>query len=321
MGRPIAHLFICLLGLGISEAGFVSPGHSVYVEASPTLKYLLKCGLIPLKEPILSTYDIYTLDELSQGLKQLQMKLGLKVTGKEGSEERKVVSSGECATILPPPSNVEFLPPSSPSVDTPEAPSAPYVQYKENEKNILEENDPVKKLFEHKDPATNPLLVPEPVKFPLEFSEPLKKPSISGKKPFYVMKTFPLEAGKDAIVINTQAVEDAITFPTKVGKDVMTSTSSLKLQFSNSLFPSNQPSPSFPPLPASTAFPRAVPSPYTLERGKVVSALKAMEPCSSSFLSTWEGGQTTMMKCPPGTVFSGEKKECTWAASLKNCQT
>jgi hypothetical protein len=37
-----------------------SPGRSVYVGSSPTLRYLLQCGHLARKPPVLSTYDIYT---------------------------------------------------------------------------------------------------------------------------------------------------------------------------------------------------------------------------------------------------------------------
>ena len=90
----------CLLLVLLSSftfSGFVSPGHSIYVGSSPTLRYLLACGHLPTKPPYLSTHDIYTLDQVclfspapvivlttennhyqvAKGLRNLQAGLGL----------------------------------------------------------------------------------------------------------------------------------------------------------------------------------------------------------------------------------------------------
>merc|ERR1712130_345144 len=85
-------LVSCLLLLLLSSssftfAGFVSPGNSIYVGTSPTLRYLLACGHLPTKPPYLSTHDIYTLDQVAKGLRNLQASLGLPQTGVEGEQE------------------------------------------------------------------------------------------------------------------------------------------------------------------------------------------------------------------------------------------
>ena len=46
------------------SAGFISPGNSVSIGTSPTLRYLLVCGHLPTKPPIFSTHDIYTNEQV-----------------------------------------------------------------------------------------------------------------------------------------------------------------------------------------------------------------------------------------------------------------
>ena len=60
----LAGLLLVLLSSSFTSAGFVSPGNSIYVGASPTLRYLLHCGHLATKPPYLSTHDIYTLDQV-----------------------------------------------------------------------------------------------------------------------------------------------------------------------------------------------------------------------------------------------------------------
>merc|ERR1712051_758658 len=95
----LAGLLLVLLSSPFTSAGFVSPGNSVYVGASPTLRYLLHCGHLATKPPYLSTHDIYTLDQVAKGLRNLQAGLGLPQTGVEGEEERR--AKGKCINNSP----------------------------------------------------------------------------------------------------------------------------------------------------------------------------------------------------------------------------
>merc|ERR1711974_176525 len=67
-------------------AGFISPGNSVSIGTSPTLRYLLACRHLPTKPPIFSTHDIYTNEQVAKGLRHLQAALGLPETGVEGEK-------------------------------------------------------------------------------------------------------------------------------------------------------------------------------------------------------------------------------------------
>ena len=60
----LASLLLVLLSSSFTSAGFVSPGNSVWVGESPTLRYLLACGHLATKPPYFSTHDIYTLDQV-----------------------------------------------------------------------------------------------------------------------------------------------------------------------------------------------------------------------------------------------------------------
>merc|ERR1712158_37365 len=152
-------LLVCLLlSSSFASAGFVSPGNSVYVGTSPTLRYLLACEHLATKPPYLSTHDIYSVDQVAKGLRNLQAALGLTQTGVEGEEERRVIKKGKCINNSPksikiapaskpvqtvnpfvevfaPPArydspSVEVFAPSSPS----SRPSAPYVEHKKMKK-------------------------------------------------------------------------------------------------------------------------------------------------------------------------------------------
>ena len=46
------------------SAGFISPGNSVSVGRSPTLRYLIACGHLATRPPIVSTHDIYTNEQV-----------------------------------------------------------------------------------------------------------------------------------------------------------------------------------------------------------------------------------------------------------------
>merc|ERR1711974_167915 len=82
-------------------AGFISPGNSVSIGTSPTLRYLLACRHLPTKPPIFSTHDIYTNEQVAKGLRHLQAALGLPETGVEGEEERRLVKRGKCVNNTP----------------------------------------------------------------------------------------------------------------------------------------------------------------------------------------------------------------------------
>ena len=62
--KSLPSLLLILLSPSFTSAGFVSPGQSIYVGTSPTLRYLLACGHLATKPPYLSTHDIYTLDQV-----------------------------------------------------------------------------------------------------------------------------------------------------------------------------------------------------------------------------------------------------------------
>ena len=53
-----------LLTSSFASAGYVSPGKSVYIGTSPTLRYLLDCGHLARKPSTISTYDIYTIEQV-----------------------------------------------------------------------------------------------------------------------------------------------------------------------------------------------------------------------------------------------------------------
>merc|ERR1711971_458824 len=154
----LAGLLLVLLSSSFTSAGYVSPGNSVYVGTSPTLRYLLACGHLATKPPYLSTHDIYSVDQVAKGLRNLQAAMGLAQTGVEGEEERRVIKKGKCINNSPksikiapaskpvqtvnpfvevfaPPArydspSVEVFAPSSPS----SRPSAPYVEHKKVKK-------------------------------------------------------------------------------------------------------------------------------------------------------------------------------------------
>merc|ERR1711931_292085 len=94
-------ILVLLSSSSFTYAGFVSPGNSIYVGTSPTLRYLLACGHLATKPPYLSTHDIYTIDQVAKGLRNLQAGLGLPQTGVEGEEERRVIKKGKCITNSP----------------------------------------------------------------------------------------------------------------------------------------------------------------------------------------------------------------------------
>ena len=62
--KSLPSLILVLLSSSFTYAGFVSPGNSIYVGTSPTLRYLLACGHLATKPPYLSTHDIYTIDQV-----------------------------------------------------------------------------------------------------------------------------------------------------------------------------------------------------------------------------------------------------------------
>merc|ERR1712032_1201600 len=130
-------LLLVLLSSSFTSAGFVSPGNSVWVGESPTLRYLLACGHLPTKPPYFSTHDIYTLDQVAKGLRHLQAGLGLPQTGVEGEQERRVIKKGKCINNSP--KSIKIAPAkiqqtSNPSVEvfapSSNRPSAPYVEQK-----------------------------------------------------------------------------------------------------------------------------------------------------------------------------------------------
>merc|ERR1712032_1518621 len=130
-------LLLVLLSYSFTSAGFVSPGNSVWVGESPTLRYLLACGHLPTKPPYFSTHDIYTLDQVAKGLRHLQAGLGLPQTGVEGEQERGVIKKGKCINNSPKsikiaPAKIQQTPNPSVEVFAPSSnrPSAPYVEQK-----------------------------------------------------------------------------------------------------------------------------------------------------------------------------------------------
>merc|ERR1712088_976139 len=78
------------------SAGFISPGNSVSIRTSPTLRFLLACGHLTTKPPI-----FYTNEQVAKGLRHLQAALGLPETGVEGEQERRVVKKGKCINNSP----------------------------------------------------------------------------------------------------------------------------------------------------------------------------------------------------------------------------
>ena len=58
----ITHILV--LFSSFVSSGFVSPGRSVSVGTSPTLRYLLACDHLARKPPVFSTYDIYTNEQV-----------------------------------------------------------------------------------------------------------------------------------------------------------------------------------------------------------------------------------------------------------------
>jgi len=93
-------LYIVVLLSSSVSSGFVSPGRSVSVGTSPTLRYLLACDHLARKPPVFSTYDIYTNEQVAKGLRHLQAALGLPQTGLVGEEERRLVEIGKCVEPL-----------------------------------------------------------------------------------------------------------------------------------------------------------------------------------------------------------------------------
>merc|ERR1712013_100232 len=93
-------LYIVVLLSSSVSSGFVSPGRSVSVGTSPTLRYLLACDHLAGKPPVFSTYDIYTNEQVAKGLRRLQAALGLPLTGVVGEEERRLVKIGKCVEPL-----------------------------------------------------------------------------------------------------------------------------------------------------------------------------------------------------------------------------
>jgi len=163
-------ILLCIMMAAGSMAGFVSPGTSVYLGSSPTLQYLLQCGYLPRKPATLSTYDIYTLASLSQGIRRLQAAMGVAETGKEGAREREVVRQGQCLLSDAQPSGETQFPPAvSPSVPLPSHSShpAPYTEFPSSP-------SPVSNLQEKKRPPT--VLQKKPF-------TPGKKHFPTGKKP------------------------------------------------------------------------------------------------------------------------------------------
>jgi len=156
--KSLPSLILVLLSSSFTYAGFVSPGNSIYVGTSPTLRYLLACGHLATKPPYLSTHDIYTIDQVAKGLRNLQAGLGLPQTGVEGEQERRVIKKGKCINNSP--KSIKIAPSkivqtSNPSVevfspparyDTQEQsvevfspsnrPSAPYVEQKKINKVV-----------------------------------------------------------------------------------------------------------------------------------------------------------------------------------------
>merc|ERR1711953_1329544 len=105
-------LLLLLLSSSFTSAGFASPGNSIYVGTSSTLRYLLACGHLSTKPPYLSTHDIYTLEQVAKGLRNLQAGLGLPQTGVEGEEERRVIKKGKCINNSP--KSIKIAPVSKP---------------------------------------------------------------------------------------------------------------------------------------------------------------------------------------------------------------
>merc|ERR1712032_198916 len=81
---------LLLLNTWVS-AGFISPGNSVSIRTSPTLRFLLACGHLTTKPPIFSTHDIYTNDQVFRAISVFISAYGLPDTGVEGEQERRVV--------------------------------------------------------------------------------------------------------------------------------------------------------------------------------------------------------------------------------------
>merc|ERR1712013_213967 len=107
-------LYIVVLLSSSVSSGFVSPGRSVSVGTSPTLRYLLACDHLAKKPPVFSTHDIYTNEQVANGLRHLQAALGVPQTGIEGEEERRLVKIGKCVqpsnmgSSFPPKSEIIF---------------------------------------------------------------------------------------------------------------------------------------------------------------------------------------------------------------------
>merc|ERR1711874_135158 len=95
----IVHILV--LFSSFVSSGFVSPGRSVSVGTSTTLRYLIACDHLARKPPVFSTYDIYTNEQVAKGLRHLQAALGLPETGVEGEEERRLVKRGKCVNNSP----------------------------------------------------------------------------------------------------------------------------------------------------------------------------------------------------------------------------
>jgi len=145
----LAGLLLVLLSSSFTSAGFVSPGNSIYVGTSPTLRYLLACGHLATKPPYLSTHDIYTLEQVAKGLRNLQAGLGLPQTGVEGEEERRVIKKGKCINNSP--KSIKISPPKivNPSVEV-FAPPARYDTQEQSVEVFAPSNRPSAPYVEHK---------------------------------------------------------------------------------------------------------------------------------------------------------------------------
>merc|ERR1712037_828572 len=145
----LAALLLVLLSSSFTSAGFVSPGNSIYVGTSPTLRYLLACGHLATKPPYLSTHDIYTLEQVAKGLRNLQAGLGLPQTGVEGEEERRVIKKGKCINNSP--KSIKISPPKivNPSVEV-FAPPARYDTQEQSVELFAPSNRPSAPYVEHK---------------------------------------------------------------------------------------------------------------------------------------------------------------------------
>ena len=89
-------LVFCSLYIAPSEQGYAFPPDSFWVGNTPVLQFLLKCGLVKQKIQGISTDDIYTKSDITEGIKQLQTILGLEKTGKETPDVQQIVKKNKC---------------------------------------------------------------------------------------------------------------------------------------------------------------------------------------------------------------------------------